>query len=364
MLQENIHGPGVMRPASPEDYITKRTAVDPALPGTSAPDWQRFLETTFPLRDHSGPDHELIAFLQRWAGYCCTGLTTEQKFLFLHGSGRNGKNIFADQIFGILNDYAVRLPSEVLMQRPAEPHRAELMPLRGARLIVANEIRKGAKWNQSRLMEIVGGDKLTANPMRGNPVTFPVVGKLMVLGNHKPKFESHNAAAIQRLLLVEFRMQFVDPDGVPPSPDLPPERIAVRDNGLAARLRTEWPAILRWMIDGCLAWQRLGLKPPPQILADSSESIQNEDLFAQWREECCEDVAHGTKGRDLVSLLGRSYNDWCERRRERVASYSAFGTMLDDHNIEKIRTNAGMVPFGFQLTGAERSRITSSEELL
>jgi putative DNA primase/helicase len=130
-------------------------------------------------------------------------------------------------------------------------------------------------------MEIVGGDMLTANPMRADPVTFPVTGKLIVLGNHKPKFESHNAAAIQRLLLVEFRMQFVDPDGAPPSPDLPPERIAVRDNGLATRLRDEWPAILRWMIDGCLEWQRIGLKPPLQVIADSAETIQSDDLLGQ-----------------------------------------------------------------------------------
>jgi hypothetical protein len=51
-------------------------------------------------------------------------------------------------------------------------------------------------------------------------------------------------------------MQFIDPNGVPPSPDLPPERIAVRDNGLAARLRDEWPAILRWAIDGLFEWVR------------------------------------------------------------------------------------------------------------
>ncbi|MGA8641327.1 phage/plasmid primase, P4 family [Candidatus Binatus sp.] len=365
MLQDQSSSEDGLRTPRPEDFISKRCAVDSAPPGTPAPEWQRFLETTFPLRDHSGPDFELIAFLQRWCGYLCTGLTTEQKFLFLHSTGRSGKNLFADQPFGILRDYAVRLPSEVLMQRPVEPHRAELMPLRGARLIVANEIRKGACWNQSRLMEIVGGDMLTANPMRGNPVTFPVVGKLMVLGNHRPTFESHNAAAIQRLLLVEFRMQFIDPDGAPASPDLPPERIARRDNGLAAKLRAEWPAIFRWMIDGCREWQRIGLKPPPQVIADSSESISNDDIFAQWRAECCEDVdPHGAKGRDLISLLIKSFNEWCGTRRERPASYNAFSTMLGDHDVGKFKTNAGMVPIGFQLTGAERARLTRSEELL
>jgi putative DNA primase/helicase len=355
---------GNPQPPRPEDYITRQTAVGPAQHGTPAPAWQSFLETTFPLRDHSGPDRELIEFLQRWAGYCLTGLTTEQKFVFLYGTGRNGKNLFADTLFGILHDYAVRLPSEVLMQRPVEPHRAELMPLRGARLIVANEIRKGAHWNQSRLMEITGGDMLTANPMRGNPITFPVVGKLMVLGNNKPKFESHNAAASQRLLLVEFRMQFVDPNGAPPSADLPPERIAVRDNGLAAKLRKEWPAILRWMIDGCFYWQRNGLKPPPQVRADSTESIQADDLFAEWRSEFCIETGFGIKGRDTVGLLAKSFNDWCVKRRELPVSYNAFAVLLADHNVEKVKTKAGAVPLGFQLIDEERAKLTGSHELL
>jgi putative DNA primase/helicase len=131
---------GILRESRPEDFITKQTAVAPAPAGTFAEEWQRFLETTFPWRDHSGPDQELIAFFQRWSGYCLTGLTTEQKFLDEYGTGRNGKNAKTDQWFGIMGDYAVRLPSEVLMQRPVEPHRAELMPLRGARLIIANEI--------------------------------------------------------------------------------------------------------------------------------------------------------------------------------------------------------------------------------
>jgi len=360
MLQEIDHNFGDILQPRFEDFITKKTAVDPAPPGTAAREWQRFLETTFPLPDHSGPDYEVIAFLQRWAGYCLTGSTIEEKFLFLHGTGRNGKNLFADQLFGILGDYAVRLPSEVLMQRPVEPHRAELMPLRGARLIVANEIRKGARWNQSRLMEIVGGDMFTANPMRGDPITFQLLGKLMVLGNHKPQFESHNAAATQRLLLVKFRMQFIDPQGVPPSSDLNSERIAIRDSGLAARLREEWPAILRWAVDGCHEWHRIGLKPPAQVIADSSESIQSEDLFMEWRSECGETIAQRTPGRDLVSLQNRSYNDWCEKRLERPAGYTAFASLLSDHDIERHKTNRGMVTLGFQLRSAERARLNGS----
>jgi putative DNA primase/helicase len=353
---------GEARPPSWADYITKRTAVDAAPPHTPAPHWQRFLETTFPLRDHGGPDYETIGLLQRFAGYCLTALTTEQKFLFFYGTGRNGKNVLADTLRGVLGDYAVCLPSEVLMQRPVEPHRSELMPLRGARLIVANEIRKGARWNQARLMEITGGDQLTANPMRGNPITFPVVGKLLVLGNHRPKFESHNAAAIQRLLLVHFPMQFVDPNGAPPSPDLPPERVGRREKDLANRLRSEWPAILRWMLDGYLQYREVGLQPPKQVLADSFASIASDDLFVQWRAERCEDLPRGTKGRDSLTTLRKSYTHWSETQGERPPGRSDFRKILEQHDIQTADGAAGIVPLGFQLTNAERQRLKSAEQ--
>ena len=42
---------------------------------------------------------------------------------------------------------------------------------------------------------------------------------------------------------------------------------ADRDPTLADRLKEEWPGILAWMIDGCLAWQEQGLDPPESVRA-------------------------------------------------------------------------------------------------
>jgi hypothetical protein len=45
---------------------------------------------------------------------------------------------------------------------------------------------------------------------------------------------------------------------------IPPER---RDPSLPEELKAEWPAILRWSIDGCREWQQRGLAPPPAVMA-------------------------------------------------------------------------------------------------
>jgi phage/plasmid-associated DNA primase len=47
-------------------------------------------------------DAETIAFVQRYFGYCLTGHVREQKFLYLFGSGGNGKNLIAEVIAEIM----------------------------------------------------------------------------------------------------------------------------------------------------------------------------------------------------------------------------------------------------------------------
>jgi putative DNA primase/helicase len=61
-----------------------------------------------------------------------------------------------------------------------------------------------------------------------------------------------------------------------------------RDEDLPAKLETEWPAILRWAIDGTLEWQRNGLKPPPVVLSATNDYLSEEDAHTLWFEEACE----------------------------------------------------------------------------
>ena len=41
-------------------------------------------------------DAELIAFVQRMAGYSLTGSTQEHALFFLYGTGANGKSVFTN----------------------------------------------------------------------------------------------------------------------------------------------------------------------------------------------------------------------------------------------------------------------------
>jgi putative DNA primase/helicase len=79
----------------PEFMISQITA---AMPEGECPLWEGFLDRI------TGGDTDLAAYLQRVAGYCLTGSTSEQVFFFLHGSGANGKSVFVQTLANVLGD--------------------------------------------------------------------------------------------------------------------------------------------------------------------------------------------------------------------------------------------------------------------
>jgi putative DNA primase/helicase len=76
------------------------------------------------------------------------------------------------------------------------------------------------------------------------------------------------------------------------------------DPQLTEKLRGEWSGILRWMIDGCLAWQQDGLQRPKAVLDATAEYFAEQDLLTQWVEECCE------TGAGFGETSGKLFASW------------------------------------------------------
>jgi hypothetical protein len=100
---------GTDRPPNRLDYCVKQAAVSPAPPGTPCPMWMKFLNRVLVN------DRPMITFLQRYLGYCLTGLVHEHVLAFLFGTGANGKTTFTDTVAGIFNDYCVTAPMEMFL---------------------------------------------------------------------------------------------------------------------------------------------------------------------------------------------------------------------------------------------------------
>jgi putative DNA primase/helicase len=311
---------GTTRPPDPLDYLTKKTTCNAAPAGTPHELWDAFLARI------TGGDSELQRFLQRYIGYCCTGFTHEHVFVFAYGQGANGKSTFINTLSRIFGDYATIADMNTFLVTSNERHPTDLAKLRGARLVVAQETQKGRRWDEIKIKALTGGDKITARFMRQDFFDFEPTFKLFIAGNHKPRLHSVDEAMKRRMLVVPFTVQ------------IPPHE---RDLKLREKLwDNEREAILRWCIDGCLEWQRIGLAPPPDVRKTTDEYFADQDNLGQWIEDCV-NLDAGIFSFELSSVLFASWKSWCERQNLKPGSERTFVEALRDKGFERDRKEHG-----------------------
>lgn len=271
---------GQIGPHRPDAYMTKMAAV---APGGDCPLWLSFLERI------TAGDRDLMAFLQRVAGLSLTGITRDHALFFGYGTGANGKSVLIGTLTELMGDYASVATMDTFTTSPTDRHPTDLAMLRGARLVTAQETDEGRRWAESRIKAMTGGDPITARFMRQDFFTFVPAFKLFVAGNHKPALRGVDEALRRRFHLIPFTVT------IPPGD---------RDPDLRTKLRSEWPGILAWAIEGCLEWQRGGLAPPAAVTGATADYLDAEDSLAAWLTERTLRIGFG--GTETTAL----YGDW------------------------------------------------------
>jgi putative DNA primase/helicase len=305
---------GELRPARPEDMITKITAVAPAATA-ECPQWLKFLDRVM------GPD--LRDYVRRALGYALTGLTIEHAMFFNYGTGGNGKGTLMSTAIAIFGDYHRTVPIETFTVSGTDRHPTELAGLRGARLVTATETEEGRRWAQSRITMITGGDTVSARFMRQDFFDFIPILKLWITGNHKPGLRSVNEAIRRRMNMLLFGVKISNEE---------------KDEYLPKKLEAEWPSILRWIIDGCLAWQKQGLAPPAVVTEATAAYLESEDVIAAWKEDECEERGQW----DSIERLYGSYQGWATKNEEYDGGKRWFGKRLEDGGYERSKGTGGV----------------------
>jgi putative DNA primase/helicase len=322
---------GVLRSACPDDHITRQAAIAPSR-SSGCPQWLGFLD------EACVGDVALVGYLQRLFGYALTGDTSEHALTFIHGPGGNGKSVFINTLSGLLGDYAATAPMDAFTASRSERHPTDLAMLRGARLVTASETEEGRAWAESRIKQITGGDPITARFMRQDFFTYRPQFKLVIVGNHKPVLRNVDDALRRRFHIISF-----------------PRKPARPDRGLERKLRAEWPAIMAWAIEGCLAWRRDGLAPPPAVLAETEAYFGAQDVLGQWIEDACI-VALGDENRwESVDALYTSWSNHAVAAGEKAGAKKVLGEALDRRGFmaskKKINGRQIRVRMGLSLRG-------------
>ena len=302
---------GALSPHDRGARCTKITAVGPASDrDADCPLWTRF------LREITGGDAELQAYLQRAVGYCLTGSVREHALFFAHGSGGNGKGVFLNTVAAILGDYATVASMDSFTAITPTATRPIWRCCAAPGWSRAGD-RGGPALGRAEVKALTGGDPITARFMRQDFFTYRPQFKLFVAGNHKPSLRNIDDAIRRRLHLIPFTFKPARPDR-----DLP------------EKLKPGWPAILTWAIQGCLEWQRVGLAPPRAVVEATAEYFAEEDAVGRWIDERCRRDANATA---TTHDLFADWRDWCAQTGEHVGTEKRFAQAVAQRGCERWR---------------------------
>lgn len=300
---------GQLHEHNPADLLTMMAGCD-FLKDSPCPTWEEFLSRVL------AADPELISYVQKVVGYCLTGVTTEQVFFVLYGTGANGKSTFVGILSEVLGDYAKPAPPGLLMAKKNEGHPTELASLFRARFVPATEVNAGAQWDESKAKMLTGGDSIMARRMNEDFWYFSPSHKLLVCVNHQPETRDNSIGFWRRFLMVPFTVR------------IPAEE---QDPHLMEKLRGELPGILAWAVRGCLSWQQHGLGTSRRVTEATNSYRHHQDLLGRFLEDCCD------LGGDLkvqAQELFSAYTTWARINREPDLSQKVFGERIRERGFQ------------------------------
>jgi len=148
--------------------------------------------------------------------------------------------------------------------------------------------------------DLTGGEQIAARRMREDFWYFEPTHKIIMQGNHKPTIVGQDEGIWRRIKVVPWKVC------------IPKEE---RDPDLVEKLMVELPGILRWAVEGCLAWQTDGLGLRSDLLEGAIREYRLEQkhlgnipaILDAFFTECLDQVPDEKVARSIVFGL---FEEW------------------------------------------------------
>lgn len=280
------------------------------------------------LNDVTNGNKALQDYIQKSVGYSLTGSNKEQCAYFLYGMGNNGKSTFLDTLSDLMGGYAANTQPETIMMKKWSDGGtgSDIARLKSARFVTSEEPTEGVRLNEGLLKQLTGGSKVTCRFLYGDEFEYTPEFKIWIATNHKPVIRGTDIGIWRRIKLIPFEVS------------IPESKV---DKNLKYKLRSEFPQILRWAVDGCRKWIKEGIKEPECIELAVKEYKHEMDLLAGFMDEC---VVIDYTCDDKVSAqeLFETYIRWAKENNEYEMSSRKFFVEMNKKLPEKGRNARGV----------------------
>lgn len=282
------------------------------------PTWLAFLERV-------QPEPDMRRFLRQWAGYCLTGLTTEQVMVINYGQGANGKSTFCETLGYVFGSYAQTIPIQSFMadkRRGGADASPDLARLPGVRLLLAAEPEQGDRLSETLVKQITGGEALPVRHLFQGLFNLIPQFKIMLSCNIKPRIRGTDEGIWRRCLLIPWLVMIPK---------------AERDPALVRRLQGEADGILAWAVQGLMDWAENGLCVPKSVI-DATEDYRAESDPIQAFLSLY--TARGLDSDRIgASTLYEVYKQYCRASSRDPVDQTAFGNTMSSKGYQKIKSS-------------------------
>ena len=310
-LRQGLSG---ARPASPDDHMTKITAVTPSDAGEQI--WRDALNTIF------CGDQELIDYVQMICGLSAIGQVNLEAMILAYGDGRNCKSTFWNTISRVLGSYSGCLSTDALTFGCMRNIKPEMAEARGKRLLIAAELPSGARLNDSIVKQLCSTDPIQAEKKYQAPFSFIPSHTLVLYTNHLPKVDARDCGTWRRLIVIPFRAK------IDSSSEIKNYANYLYDNAGGA--------VLSWIIEGAqkVIQANFILPTPAAVIEATSQYKAQSDWFGQFLDDCCE---IGSSFKVRSEDLYQQYRQYAIKNGDPARSTNEFYPILEQAGYTKFQ---------------------------
>jgi putative DNA primase/helicase len=268
-------------------------------------------------------DDDVATYLQQLAGYALAGYGSEKAMVIAYGPTDSGKSVFLRALLDAFGHYGTSLSTDALLEKHfSDDRHTDLVCLVGARLAVAFESKsRNQSFDSAILKKLTSGgtDGVPVRRMRENFIELRNRALIVLATNELPRVADFDESLWNRIKLAPF------PHSIPRTEQIDPE-------ALLAMLHAERSGIIKWAIEGYLAWREQGchLRDPEPVRRATDAYRHSEDWLGRFLADC---TVTDANERVETKALRNAYETWCASAIETPVSLQRFGRELAKRGI-------------------------------